>query len=83
MPGWRRRTLLAAVPALACIPHRAALAADEARYVRIATGSVTGTYYPVASAIAGLLSRPPGARPCEEAGGCGVHVPADRDRLVG
>jgi len=69
--GLRRRTLLAAAPALACAWPRAAPAA-EARYVRIATGSVTGTYYPVASAIAGLLSRPPGARPCEQAGGCGV-----------
>ena len=40
--------------------------------MRIGTGSVTGTYYPVGALIAGLLSRPPGARPCDEAGGCGV-----------
>ncbi|MGD9512135.1 MAG: TAXI family TRAP transporter solute-binding subunit [Geminicoccaceae bacterium] len=71
MAGWPRRPLLAVAPALAWLAPRA-LRAEEARYVRIATGSVTGTYYPVASAIAGLLSRPPGARPCEEAGGCGV-----------
>jgi TRAP transporter TAXI family solute receptor len=45
---------------------------QEARFLRIATGSVTGTYYPVGSLIASLLSNPPGVRPCKEAGGCGV-----------
>ena len=50
----------------------AACGREEARYVTIATGSVTGTYYPVGSLIANLLSRPPGARACDEAGGCGV-----------
>lgn len=70
MASWRRRSVLAAGAALAGLPRGPA--ADEGRFVRIATGSVTGTYYPVATAIAGLLSRPPGARACEEAGECGV-----------
>src|SRR4249919_4072047 len=68
---WRRRPVLAsAVAVLALRGHPAG--ADEARYIRIATGSVSGTYYPVAALIASLLSRPPGARLCDEAGGCGV-----------
>ena len=68
---WRRRPVLAsAAAALALRGHPAE--ADEERYIRIATGSVSGTYYPVAALIASLLSRPPGARLCDEAGGCGV-----------
>lgn len=70
MASWRRRSVLAASAALAGLPRSPA--ADEGRFVRIATGSVTGTYYPVATAIAGLLSRPPGARDCAQAGECGV-----------
>ena len=68
---WRRRALLASTLAIGVAGHRGALA-EDARYVKIATGSVTGTYYPIGSLIAGLLSRPPGARLCDEAGGCGV-----------
>src|SRR5262245_3495525 len=69
--SWRRRSVLGS--ALAAGGLAAARArAEEARYVKIATGSVTGTYYPVGTLIANLLSRPPGARACDEAGGCGV-----------
>ncbi|MFZ1426603.1 MAG: TAXI family TRAP transporter solute-binding subunit [Geminicoccaceae bacterium] len=46
--------------------------ADDTRFLRIGTGSVTGTYYPIGALIAGALSRPSGARPCTEAGACGV-----------
>ena len=68
---WRRRCVLASGLAVASLgPGRPR--AEEGRYVTIATGSVTGTYYPVGSLIANLLSRPPGARACDEAGGCGV-----------
>jgi hypothetical protein len=65
---WQRRALLAS--ALTAAGLRAG--AEEARYVKIATGSVNGTYYPVGSLIASLLSRPPGARPCADEAGCGV-----------
>jgi TRAP transporter TAXI family solute receptor len=68
---WRRRSVLMAGLAAGGAGVRPANA-DEARYLRIATGGVAGTYYPIGSLIAGLLSRPPGARLCEEAGGCGV-----------
>ncbi len=68
---WRRRTLLSATLAASAL-GAGRLRAEEGRYVTIATGSVTGTYYPVGSLIANLLSRPPGARTCDEAGGCGV-----------
>ena len=72
MPSaWRRRTILGTALAAGGLAA-ASVRAEDARYVKIATGSVTGTYYPVGSLIADLLSRPPGARACREAGGCGV-----------
>lgn len=37
----------------------------------IATGSTTGTYFPVAQSMAQLLSHPPGVQRCEAADACG------------
>ena len=68
---WQRRSVLGSALAAGGLTA-GGLQAQEARYIKIATGSVTGTYYPVGSLIANLLSRPPGARACDEAGGCGV-----------
>jgi TRAP transporter TAXI family solute receptor len=50
----------------------AARAAAEARLLRIGTGSVSGTYYPIGSLVADIISNPPGSRPCEQGGDCGV-----------
>jgi TRAP transporter TAXI family solute receptor len=33
---------------------------------------VSGTYFPIGGLIANIISNPPGARPCEEGGSCGV-----------
>lgn len=44
----------------------------EVTFFRIATGSATGTYFPMASLIAGAISNPPGSRSCESGGSCGV-----------
>ena len=68
---WQRRSVLGSALAAGGLAANG-LQAQEARYIKIATGSVTGTYYPVGSLIANLLSRPPGARACDEVGGCGV-----------
>jgi TRAP transporter TAXI family solute receptor len=46
--------------------------ADDPLFLRLGTGSLTGTYYPIGELIARAISSPPGARPCGEAGGCGV-----------
>lgn len=46
--------------------------AQDPRFLRIATGTISGTYYPVGELIAGLISSPPGARACAPGGGCGV-----------
>ncbi|MBB4285788.1 TAXI family TRAP transporter solute-binding subunit [Roseospira goensis] len=42
------------------------------RFIRIGTGSTAGYYFPVGGLIANAISRPPGARPCERGGSCGV-----------
>ncbi len=45
---------------------------QEMRFFRIGTGGVSGTYYPIGGLIADIISNPPGARPCDEGGSCGV-----------
>jgi len=47
-------------------------AAASLNFFRIGTGSTGGTYYPVGGVIAGAISNPPGSRPCERGGSCGV-----------
>ena len=47
-------------------------AAAGLNFFRIGTGSTGGTYYPVGGVIAGAISNPPGSRPCERGGSCGV-----------
>lgn len=41
-------------------------------YFTIAAGPASGSYFPIASAMAGLLSAPPGSPPCARGGSCGV-----------
>ncbi len=57
--------LLAAVAA-------APAGAQEISYFRIGTGGIGGTYYPVGGVIAQAISSPPGSRPCDKGGSCGV-----------
>jgi TRAP transporter TAXI family solute receptor len=61
--------LLAALLALVVV---SVAAAQEMRFFRIGTGGVAGTYYPVGGLVADIISNPPGARPCERGGSCGV-----------
>jgi uncharacterized protein len=46
--------------------------AQDMRFFRIGTGGVTGTYYPIGGLIADIISNPPGSRPCDKGGSCGV-----------
>ncbi|WP_348771386.1 TAXI family TRAP transporter solute-binding subunit [Azospirillum sp. SYSU D00513] len=73
-PVGRRRLLgLAAGGALlgALGPAGRAMAQDV-RYFRIATGTTSGTYFPMGGLIANAISSPPGARACDRGGSCGV-----------
>ncbi len=47
-------------------------AAQELKFFTIGTGGTAYTYYPVGGVIANAISKPPGSRPCEEGGSCGV-----------
>ena len=58
--------------ALAAVFCAGAAAAQDPTFFRIGTGSAGGTYFPIGGTIANGISAPPGSRPCEEGGQCGV-----------
>ncbi len=70
--GWSRRLFLAALGGSALLARGRRGGAQELRFFRIGTGGVAGTYYPIGNLIAGIISNPPGARPCDKGGSCGV-----------
>lgn len=47
-------------------------AAQELNFFTIGTGGTSFTYYPIGGLIANAISNPPGSRPCDEGGSCGV-----------
>ncbi len=47
------------------------MAADPT-FFRIGTGGAGGTYFPIGGTIANGISAPPGSRPCDKGGQCGV-----------
>jgi len=46
--------------------------ADDLRFFKIASGSLGGAYFPVASSLARVISNPPGSKSCEAGGNCGI-----------
>ncbi len=69
----KKRTFLAAVAALAAaLAVAPAAQAQEMKFFRIGTGSAGGTYFPIGGLIANAISNPPGSRPCDKGGACGV-----------
>jgi len=46
--------------------------AQDMKFWRIGTGGAGGTYFPIGGLIANAISNPPGSRPCEKGGSCGV-----------
>ena len=45
---------------------------DAVTFFRIGTGGAGGTYFPIGRLIASAISNPPGTRPCDKGGSCGV-----------
>lgn len=68
MRGLSFIALGAALSVLAAAP----LQAQEMKFFKIASGSAGGTYFPMAGILANAISNPPGSRPCEKGGACGV-----------
>ncbi len=46
--------------------------ADDLRFFKIAAGARGGTYFPIASLLARVISNPPGSKSCKDGGNCGV-----------
>ena len=46
--------------------------AEQMKFWRIGTGGAGGTYFPIGGLIANAISNPPGSRPCDKGGACGV-----------
>ncbi len=68
----RRSTLALAAGGLAATRMPTLAVAQDMAFFRIATGGTAGTYYPVGALIASVISNPPGSRPCDKGGSCGV-----------
>lgn len=66
------RRIAAAVAAAGLLVLSGAASAQEMTFFRIGTGGAGGTYFPIGGIIANAISNPPGSRPCEEGGNCGV-----------
>ncbi|WP_316861826.1 TAXI family TRAP transporter solute-binding subunit [uncultured Cohaesibacter sp.] len=49
-----------------------AACAQDMAFFRIGTGGTSGTYYPIGGLLANAISNPPGSRPCDKGGSCGV-----------
>ncbi len=58
--------------ALAATLVAGSAAAQDPTFFRIGTGGAGGTYFPIGGTIANGISAPPGARPCDKGGQCGV-----------
>jgi TRAP transporter TAXI family solute receptor len=69
--GRRLVQVLLVIAVLAALGPPASRAQDV-RFFRIGTGDTSGTLFAVGSAIASVISNPPGSRPCERGGSCGV-----------
>ena len=69
----KKRTFLTAAAALAtALAVAPAAQAQDMKFFRIGTGSAGGTYFPIGGLIANAISNPPGSRPCDKGGACGV-----------
>lgn len=64
-----KKIIVAAVTALALAT---AFAAGGQSFFRIVSGSAGGNYFPMAGVLANAISSPPGSRPCDKGGPCGV-----------
>jgi hypothetical protein len=68
MGEWRRGWVALAL----LLTLGGAASADDLRYLRIGTGPAGESHFPMGGLIASALSSPPGSRPCERGGTCGV-----------
>ncbi len=63
---------ITALLGIAAIGAAGVALAQQPQFFRVGTGGTSGTYYPIGGLIANAISNPPGSRPCDEGGSCGV-----------
>ena len=62
----------AAATGLAPFGGHSARAQQSSSFFRIGTGTTSGNYFLIGGVIANAISNPPGSRPCDSGGSCGV-----------
>lgn len=67
-----RRLMLGLAAGLMLSTFAVAAQAQAPQFFRIGTGGAGGTYYPIGGIISTGISNPPGSRPCDKGGACGV-----------
>ena len=67
------KKLFAAAAAAAVLSVAGLAHAQSPTFFRIASGSAGGNYFPMAGLLANAISNPPGSRPCDKGGSCGVE----------
>ncbi len=65
-------TKLAAAAFVGIVALAGVAQAQDIKFFRIGTGGAGGTYFPIGGLIANAISNPPGSRPCDKGGSCGV-----------
>ncbi len=60
------------VLALAALPAVLRAAEEDIRYFTIGTGASSSTYFLTGALLGNIISNPPGSRPCDRGGSCGV-----------
>ncbi|MFV3129000.1 TAXI family TRAP transporter solute-binding subunit [Niveispirillum sp. KHB5.9] len=68
----RRRQLLGMGLGLLATPAVLAAPGEQVRFLQIGTGTTGGTYFLIGGLLANAVSNPPGSRPCDRGGACGV-----------
>ncbi len=63
---------VAGIVAMGGIAQDNSVQAQDMKFFRIGTGGAGGTYFPIGGLIANAISNPPGSRPCDKGGACGV-----------
>ena len=70
--AWTARALPGLLTAALLLLGSGLAGAEDIRFFRIGTGTTGGTYFPVGGMLANAISNPPGSRPCDRGGSCGV-----------
>ena len=64
--------IAAAAVGVATLVGATLASAQQMSFFRIGTGGTAGTYFPIGGLLSNAISNPPGSRPCDQGGACGV-----------